>query len=81
MERPVQDKEARPYAVNDKQYVAVLVGSRQPNNIIPQAPELENTIDGVDAVRLRAVTGWRWAEFSFFAVCRVAFPSTEWTSR
>jgi hypothetical protein len=43
MQRPVQDKEARPYAVNDKQYVAVLVGSRQPNNIIPQAPELKNT--------------------------------------
>jgi alcohol dehydrogenase (cytochrome c) len=31
------------YAVNGKQYVAVLVGSRQPNNIIPQAPELKNT--------------------------------------
>src|ERR1700674_3539051 len=30
------------YAVNGKQYVAVLVGSRQPNNIIPQAPELKN---------------------------------------
>jgi hypothetical protein len=43
MQRPVQDKEARPYAVNDKQYVAVLVGSRQPNKIIPQAPELKNT--------------------------------------
>jgi hypothetical protein len=26
------------YAVNGKQYVAVLVGSRQPQNIIPQAP-------------------------------------------
>jgi hypothetical protein len=43
MQRPVQDKEARPYAVNDKQHVAVLVGSRQPNNIIPQALELKNT--------------------------------------
>jgi alcohol dehydrogenase (cytochrome c) len=31
------------YAVNGKQYVAVLVGSRQPNNVIPQAPELKNT--------------------------------------
>jgi len=31
------------YAVNGKQYVAVLVGSRQPNNIIPQSPELKNT--------------------------------------
>jgi alcohol dehydrogenase (cytochrome c) len=31
------------YAVNGKQYVAVLVGSRQPQNIIPQAPELKNT--------------------------------------
>jgi hypothetical protein len=30
------------YAANGKQYVAVLVGSRQPNNIIPQAPELKN---------------------------------------
>jgi alcohol dehydrogenase (cytochrome c) len=36
---------ARPisYAVNGKQYVAVLVGSRQPNNVIPQAPELKHT--------------------------------------
>src|SRR5215470_6249481 len=31
------------YAVNGKQYIAVLVGSRQPNNIIPQAPELKHT--------------------------------------
>ena len=31
------------YAVNGKQYVAVLAGSRQPNNIIPQAPELKHT--------------------------------------
>ncbi len=31
------------YAVNGKQYVAVLVGSRQPNNIIALAPELKNT--------------------------------------
>jgi alcohol dehydrogenase (cytochrome c) len=31
------------YAVNGKQYVAVLVGSRLPNNIIPQAPELKYT--------------------------------------
>jgi alcohol dehydrogenase (cytochrome c) len=31
------------YAVNGKQYVAVLVGSRQPANIIPLAPELKNT--------------------------------------
>jgi alcohol dehydrogenase (cytochrome c) len=31
------------YAVNGKQYVAVLVGSRQPQNIIPLAPELKNT--------------------------------------
>jgi alcohol dehydrogenase (cytochrome c) len=31
------------YTVNGKQYVAVLVGSRQPQNIIPQAPELKNT--------------------------------------
>jgi hypothetical protein len=30
------------HAVNGKQYVAVLVGSRQPNNIIPQAPELKS---------------------------------------
>ena len=31
------------YAVNGKQYIAVLVGSRQPANIIPLAPELKNT--------------------------------------
>jgi alcohol dehydrogenase (cytochrome c) len=31
------------YAVNWKQYIAVLVGSRQPQNIIPLAPELKNT--------------------------------------
>ena len=31
------------YSVNGKQYVAVLVGSRQPNNLIPLAPELKNT--------------------------------------
>ena len=30
------------YSVNGKQYIAVLVGSRQPNNAIPQAPELKN---------------------------------------
>ena len=30
------------YAVNGKQYVAVLVGSRQPNNVIPQAPNAQN---------------------------------------
>ena len=29
--------------MNGKQYVAVLVGSRQPTNIIPQSPELKNT--------------------------------------
>jgi alcohol dehydrogenase (cytochrome c) len=31
------------FAVNGKQYVAVLVGSRQPNNVIALAPELKNT--------------------------------------
>jgi len=31
------------YAVNGKQYVAVLVGSRQPNNVLAHAPELKNT--------------------------------------
>ena len=31
------------YAVNGKQYVAVLVGSRQPGNVIAMAPELKNT--------------------------------------
>jgi len=31
------------YAVNGRQYVAVLVGSRQPNNVIAKAPELKNT--------------------------------------
>jgi len=31
------------YSVNGKQYVAVLVGSRQPINIIPLAPELKYT--------------------------------------
>jgi hypothetical protein len=31
------------YAVNGKQFVAVLVGSRQPAAIIGQHPELKNT--------------------------------------
>jgi alcohol dehydrogenase (cytochrome c) len=31
------------YSVNGKQYIAVLVGSRQPTNIIPLSPELKNT--------------------------------------
>ena len=31
------------YSVNGKQYVAVLVGSKQPANVIPLAPELKNT--------------------------------------
>jgi alcohol dehydrogenase (cytochrome c) len=31
------------YAVNGKQYVAVLVGSRQSQNVIPYSPELKNT--------------------------------------
>jgi alcohol dehydrogenase (cytochrome c) len=31
------------YAVNGKQYIAVLVGSRQPGNILTQMPELKNT--------------------------------------
>jgi alcohol dehydrogenase (cytochrome c) len=31
------------YSVNGKQYVAVLVGSRQPPNVIPLSPELKNT--------------------------------------
>ena len=31
------------YAVNGKQYVAVLVGARQSPNVIPQAPELKHT--------------------------------------
>jgi alcohol dehydrogenase (cytochrome c) len=31
------------YAVNGKQFVAALAGSRQPQNIVPQAPELKNT--------------------------------------
>ena len=31
------------YSVNGKQYVAVLVGARQPSNVIPQSPELKNT--------------------------------------
>jgi len=31
------------YAVNGRQYVAVLVGSRQPNNVLAHAPELKNT--------------------------------------
>jgi alcohol dehydrogenase (cytochrome c) len=30
------------FAVNGKQYIAVLAGSRQPNNIISLAPELKN---------------------------------------
>jgi alcohol dehydrogenase (cytochrome c) len=31
------------YSVNGKQYVAVLVGSKQPANVIPLSPELKNT--------------------------------------
>ncbi|HEY4408135.1 MAG TPA: PQQ-dependent dehydrogenase, methanol/ethanol family [Xanthobacteraceae bacterium] len=31
------------YSVNGKQYVAVLVGSKQPNAVMPNAPELKNT--------------------------------------
>jgi len=31
------------YAVNGKQYIAVLVGSRQSANVIPFSPELKNT--------------------------------------
>ena len=31
------------YAVNGKQYVAVLVGSRQPANVWSYAPELKHT--------------------------------------
>ncbi len=31
------------YSVNGKQYVAVLVGSRQPTAILAVAPELKNT--------------------------------------
>ena len=31
------------YSVNGKQYIAVLVGSRQPNAVMPNAPELKNT--------------------------------------
>jgi alcohol dehydrogenase (cytochrome c) len=34
------------YAVNGKENVAVLVGSRQPNNIMTMAPELKNTSPG-----------------------------------
>jgi alcohol dehydrogenase (cytochrome c) len=30
------------YSVNGKQYIAVLVGSRQPNNAVPLPPELKN---------------------------------------
>jgi alcohol dehydrogenase (cytochrome c) len=31
------------YAVNGKQYIAVLVGSRQPVNVLQNMPELKNT--------------------------------------
>ncbi len=31
------------YSVNGKQYIAVLVGSRQSQNVIPYSPELKNT--------------------------------------
>ena len=31
------------YSVNGKQYIAVLVGSKQSQNVIPHAPELKNT--------------------------------------
>jgi alcohol dehydrogenase (cytochrome c) len=31
------------YSVNGKQYIAVLAGSKQPNAVIPNSPELKNT--------------------------------------
>jgi alcohol dehydrogenase (cytochrome c) len=31
------------FSVNGKQYIAVLVGSKQPNAVMPNAPELKNT--------------------------------------
>jgi alcohol dehydrogenase (cytochrome c) len=31
------------FAINGKQYIAVLVGSKQPNSVMPNAPELKNT--------------------------------------
>ena len=31
------------YAVNGKQYIAVLIGLKQPNAVMPNAPELKNT--------------------------------------
>ena len=31
------------YSVGGKQYVAVLVGSKQPISVLPNAPELKNT--------------------------------------
>jgi alcohol dehydrogenase (cytochrome c) len=31
------------YSVNGKQYIAVLAGSKQPNAVMPNAPELKNT--------------------------------------
>ena len=31
------------YSVNGKQYIAVLVGARQPTNVIQNLPELRNT--------------------------------------
>ena len=43
------------YSVNGKQYVAVLVGSRQPANVIPLRAGAEEHLDGVDAVRVQPV--------------------------
>jgi alcohol dehydrogenase (cytochrome c) len=31
------------FAINGKQYIAVLVGSKQPNSVMPNAPELKHT--------------------------------------
>ena len=45
------------YSVNGKQYVAVLVGSRQPLNVWQNAPELKNTSTASMLYVFDAVTG------------------------
>ncbi len=45
------------YSVNGKQYIAVLVGSRQAPNIIPLSPELKNTSTASMLFVFSSVTG------------------------
>jgi outer membrane protein assembly factor BamB len=43
------------YSVNGKQYIAVLVGSRQPTNIIPLFARTQEHLNGFHAVRIQPI--------------------------